>query len=68
MWWPVMGDNQNSRPEKMLDAGQARDGVERFGTPCFQQLADSTKHIKDTQDRKDSFCAVFPWGPSSGIV
>jgi len=29
----------------------ARDGVERFRDPCFQQLADSTKDTKDTKDR-----------------
>jgi hypothetical protein len=34
----------------------ARDGVERFCLPCFQQLADSTKARKDTKDRKRSFC------------
>ena len=34
----------------------ARDGVERFWVQSFQQLADSTKDRKDTEDRKDSFC------------
>jgi hypothetical protein len=40
----------------------ARDGVERFGTPCFQQLADSTKDTKDTEDTKASFCVRFVCG------
>ena len=39
--------------------GLAMDGVERFCVPCFQQLADSTKYRKDTEDRKDSFCVRF---------
>jgi len=32
----------------------ARDGVERFGVPSFQQLADSTKDRKDVEDTKDN--------------
>jgi hypothetical protein len=46
----------------------ARDGVERFGAPCFQQLADSTMDTKDTEDTRASFCVrfvcVFPLAPS----
>jgi hypothetical protein len=39
-----------------------RDGVERFGVPCFQQVADSMKDRKDTEDRKDSFWVRFVCG------
>ena len=46
----------------------ARDGVERFCVPCFQQLADSTKDRKDTEDRKDSFCVRFVCGFRLRIV
>jgi hypothetical protein len=37
----------------------ARDGVERFCVQSFQQLADSTKDRKDTEDRKDTSCVRF---------
>jgi len=37
----------------------ARDGVERFRVQSFQQLADSTKDRKDTEDTKDRFCVRF---------
>jgi hypothetical protein len=34
----------------------ARDGVERFSAPSYQQLADYTKDTKDREDRKDIPC------------
>jgi hypothetical protein len=40
----------------------ARDGVERFGVPCFQQVTDSMKDTKDREDRKDAFCVRFVCG------
>ena len=46
----------------MIENMVARDGVERFGVPCFQQVADSTKDRKDTEDRKDGFCVRFVCG------
>jgi hypothetical protein len=46
----------------VLENMLARDGVERFRTVCFQQLADSTMDRKDTKDRKDSFCVRFVCG------
>ena len=46
----------------MIENVVARDGVERFGVPCFQQLADSTKDTMDREDRKDIFCVRFVCG------
>jgi len=43
----------------VLENMVARDGVERFGDPCFQQVTDSTKDRNDTEDRKDGFCVRF---------
>jgi hypothetical protein len=37
----------------------ARDGVERFGVPYFQQVADSMKDRKDTEDTKGVSCVRF---------
>ena len=46
----------------MIENVVARDGVERFRDPCFQQLADSTMDTKDRKDTKDSFCVRFVCG------
>ena len=46
----------------MIENVVARDGVERFGVLCFQQLTDSTKDTKDKKDRKGKFCVRFVCG------
>jgi hypothetical protein len=55
-----------AKPDKSLGMMVARDGVERFGVPCFQQVTDSTKDTKDTEDRKGKFCVRFVCGFSFG--
>jgi hypothetical protein len=37
----------------------ARDGVERFGVPCFQRFVDSKKDPRDRRDCKESTCVRF---------
>jgi hypothetical protein len=55
---PLPGVELADQP-KFFGNMMARDGVERFRTQCFQQLGDSTKDRKDTEDRKDSSCVRF---------
>jgi hypothetical protein len=55
----IVGREIRTCAAKTFETMVARDGIERFGVPCFQQVADSTKDRKDTEDRKDSFCVRF---------
>jgi hypothetical protein len=47
---------------KSLKDMVARDGVERFGGLCNQQVADCTMDTKDTKDSKDISCVRFVCG------
>ncbi len=61
MGW-IVGWKFRLSAAKFFEMMVARDGIERFGVPCFQQLADSTKDRKDTEDTKDRFCVRFVCG------